>query len=545
MITIAPFKHKQRMQRCSELLANLNTKVSSSLRTKSSVVESLGIHSSISTTHNDYMCTTSTAFKNGNNLLNQQQRSIMIVPYNNLPSMAKEREKVHEPFNLNRDNYICSLTRAGFSSTSDTNKDNDNPETTILGTSSSLGEQKSRNDHDPNDSVKNKNHNSISRIVGEEPTMEVSKEKLRQLLHELGMSISQWNVHNNYSSSKNNNVKSATTSHSPKRPDRRQRKQPRVNEEFDVYGGYNNYRRRSSSSSNSDSITNTHNLPSEKISARMRVRSVHAAHTIDIVSVLTKVFGTMSQMPSIRHMFSKTSLIVQLPSIMEQTSSSSSSSSYSDVDAFFHPQAQPRFIAIFRYGSIVFFNVNPKDAGRILDKIKDYSTDPIARSFERKEHFEIAISPQMMVHDAHVTSDFATVKELNINTVAVISTVMGQTVAFDSYNDVVDELLSTFDDVNSTVKKTGNFTDMQKETLFKVVAQNNSIFIDMIAKLGIKDRSDTAWNMSQYERIHEGMKHEFEIESRFEYIEFKLNLIQQNAKFFLEILHNQKTDTLE
>ena len=107
-------------------------------------------------------------------------------------------------------------------------------------------------------------------------------------------------------------------------------------------------------------------------------------------------------------------------------------------------------------------------------------------------------------------------------------------------------MLATFDQINSIVTKTGNFTAMQKETLFKVVAQNNSLFIDMLAKLGIKDRSDTAsWNNPQYEKIHMGMKHEFEIENRFEDIEFKLNLIQQNAKFFLEILHNQKTDTLE
>uniref|UniRef100_A0A7S1Z270 Uncharacterized protein n=1 Tax=Ditylum brightwellii TaxID=49249 RepID=A0A7S1Z270_9STRA len=42
-----------------------------------------------------------------------------------------------------------------------------------------------------------------------------------------------------------------------------------------------------------------------------------------------------------------------------------------------------------------------------------------------------------------------------------------------------------------------------------------------------------------------GMKEEFEIEDRFEHIEFKLNLIQQNAKFFLEVLHAQKTNSLE
>ena len=35
--------------------------------------------------------------------------------------------------------------------------------------------------------------------------------------------------------------------------------------------------------------------------------------------------------------------------------------------------------------------------------------------------------------------------------------------------------------------------------LFQVVARNNSLFIDMVSKLGIKDRSDTAWHLSQYE----------------------------------------------
>lgn len=41
------------------------------------------------------------------------------------------------------------------------------------------------------------------------------------------------------------------------------------------------------------------------------------------------------------------------------------------------------------------------------------------------------------------------------------------------------------------------------------------------------------------------MRNEFEIVNRSEYIEYKLNLIQNNAKFFLEVLHNQKSNSLE
>ena len=41
------------------------------------------------------------------------------------------------------------------------------------------------------------------------------------------------------------------------------------------------------------------------------------------------------------------------------------------------------------------------------------------------------------------------------------------------------------------------------------------------------------------------MKSEFDIDTRFEQIEFKLNLIQQNAKFFLEVLAHKQSNSLE
>jgi len=41
------------------------------------------------------------------------------------------------------------------------------------------------------------------------------------------------------------------------------------------------------------------------------------------------------------------------------------------------------------------------------------------------------------------------------------------------------------------------------------------------------------------------MRKEFDLDERFRNVEFKLDLIQQNAKFFLEVLHAQKSNTLE
>ena len=294
-------------------------------------------------------------------------------------------------------------------------------------------------------------------------------------------------------------------------------------------------------------------LEEEKITARIRVRSVQAASSIDVVAVLSKVFGggsarvphhsqfedgtgnsggggeeamrlqssngksnnthakTSSQYPladffassaPLRHVFGRTNIIIQL------------SPPPSNCPPSLAPSV-PRYIAIYRFGSVVFFNITTKEASRLLEQIKKHAVDPIAVGFERREHFEMALQPQLETATGKITPDRAMVRELDMNTVGVISNIMGQTVALDWHNDTVDELLANFSNINSSVERTGNFTSMERHTLFQVVARNNSLFIDMVGKLGIKDRSDTAWHLSQYEGLHEGMRKEFDLDERF------------------------------
>ena len=276
-------------------------------------------------------------------------------------------------------------------------------------------------------------------------------------------------------------------------------------------------------------------------SDRIRVKAVHAAQSIDIMGVLGKVFGgtTSRQLNElgigapIRHVFGKNhiSVLFQLPP-PEMTPGQRTDPS-------------PRFVAVFKFGSVVFHNCTTQESGRILSEIKKHATDPVSYGFEKTERFEVAIQPDLPEASGDVTSQYATVKELEIHSVAVISKIMASSVALDSYADTVDELLAAFSTINNQVKSTGNFSPMDKETLFKVVAQNNSLMMNIIGKLGIMDKSDIAWELAEYESVYEGMKKEFEIEDRFDSIEFKLNTIQSNAKFFLEVLAHQKSTSLE
>jgi len=132
-----------------------------------------------------------------------------------------------------------------------------------------------------------------------------------------------------------------------------------------------------------------------------------------------------------------------------------------------------------------------------------------------------------MDSDEIIQDDYATVPRLDMNYVTVISTIMSQTVALDSYNIIVNELLEVMERINSSIKKNGMISSDEKENLFKVIAQSNTLFNDILTKLRVKERSDTAWSHVEYDRVLEGMKEEFELDERFNHVTFKLNLIQQ------------------
>ena len=292
--------------------------------------------------------------------------------------------------------------------------------------------------------------------------------------------------------------------------------------------------------------------PQQPMAALYPLKAMHIAQTIDLDQVRQTVLHENTEH---RKLFGKNSLVVEL----ENSSGD--------------PRAPPQFVSVFRFGSVVFLNVPDKEANVLLDRIRALATDSMET--ERREHFGIMVQPPPQrpppstsshaVNGSYhhvagtdeepnvfppppeqvVTGDYCVVPEIDLNGVAVISNILAQTVALDSYNDMVDRLLSQFATINSAVRASGQFQHSDKNYLFKTVAQNNAIFIDMIAKIRLKDRAETAWTMTKYETIHYGLKAEFEIDDRFDQIEFKLNLIQQNAKFFLEVLQHQKSNSLE
>ena len=77
---------------------------------------------------------------------------------------------------------------------------------------------------------------------------------------------------------------------------------------------------------------------------------------------------------------------------------------------------------------------------------------------------------------------------------------------------------------------------------------HTSLHTDIILNLKLLDRArpgEATWNFENYHALWETLQEEFELQQRFQNIDFKLELIQNNIKFFLEVNAHNKGFRLE
>ena len=201
----------------------------------------------------------------------------------------------------------------------------------------------------------------------------------------------------------------------------------------------------------------------------------------------------------------------------------------------------PRYFVVYKYGSVVFFNMGRREREECLKLARAHAKTPLA--VPCTDDYRVMVRPKLDGW-AQFEADHVVLKRLDLNNISVIGTVLAQTVALEHHELKVDNMIEIFSGLNKTTEETGEM-DISKARLFKLVAENNNTLTELVTRMRLLGRSDTAWQYAQYDKVWNGLRADFELEDRFDHLDYKLNLIQTQVKFYLEILQNRKSDTLE
>lgn len=292
----------------------------------------------------------------------------------------------------------------------------------------------------------------------------------------------------------------------------------------------------------------------------MPIRAVHVARKMDIVSLFQKLYTDRFK---VSHFLHKDSIVVRLSGAHDQVSlvtgipgSTSSPLQMTSAAAaqdgttvslagnITSRRAKDKWVVYFDYGAVVFFNCDQQLVTTLIKHASKFCSDV----FEMRGHEEelMLVSNPALEKWSSLVENNVLVREIDHINIHVIAGVMAQTVALEHYERQIEAILTEFEKLNTSVEKNGprgalfglGIGDKQTEhqqhkKLFKIVATNNTLLIDLVSKLRVIDRKrpgDAAWSHTRYHNMWESLLEEFELNERFNNLNFKLELIQHNTK---------------
>ena len=206
-----------------------------------------------------------------------------------------------------------------------------------------------------------------------------------------------------------------------------------------------------------------------------------------------------------------------------------------------------QYISIFQYGSVVFFNIPEAMHQEHLQRLVSPGVlqEPIIPfNAQLTENYKVIVH-QSLEKPSVIKAEHLNIQKLDIKNVEIVGTIMAESVALDYYSTTVDALLSDYIHMNHRIHQTGEIVGYSTKSLHQLIASNNIIITNVLSKMGLFEGTDAAWDNADYHYTWEALRKDFEIDYRFKDLSMKLQIIKDDTRFFLEVLHNKKSTRIE
>ncbi|KAJ6318020.1 hypothetical protein OIU76_013547 [Salix suchowensis] len=187
-----------------------------------------------------------------------------------------------------------------------------------------------------------------------------------------------------------------------------------------------------------------------------------------------------------------------------------------------------RYMVVFQYGSAVLFNIEDHEVESYLEIVRRHTTGLLSEM--RKDDYAIIEKP-LLAEDMQGGLDYIVLKTLDTDSIRIIGSVLGQSIALEYFVSQVDGMVEEFSGINRAMEKSGTFT-MDRKKLLQLVGKANSNLADVILKVGLFERSEIAWRDAKYAQIYEYLREEYEVTQRFGSLDYKLKFVEVLICFY-------------
>ncbi|MFC0184010.1 Uncharacterized protein, Rmd1/YagE family [Pseudarcicella hirudinis] len=205
----------------------------------------------------------------------------------------------------------------------------------------------------------------------------------------------------------------------------------------------------------------------------------------------------------------------------------------------FYRNEEGNFFYLFSYGVVVFAGFNDLQKSELIKYSKNFAEKEVDGKYF--DDFTVNIDPLVSLNIGY---DSITIAELTDNIIQIIMLNVGQSVALDYYEALSLEIFTNSKKLTEELEAVGTLRSSKKD-LLKFIGRTLNIKNSIIDNLYIFDAPDIVWENELLERIDKGLKKNLDLKMRYQDIDYKLKIIQENLTLFTDLLQNRESTRLE
>lgn len=211
---------------------------------------------------------------------------------------------------------------------------------------------------------------------------------------------------------------------------------------------------------------------------------------------------------------------------------------YSDSSELFYETGADRYLYIFRYGVVSFFNYDALAISAFLQFINSYCRNFFVESINDELIVETGASENKISHNKIeiINADREALRMIMLN--------VSQSVALDYYTELTDKLLEETNYHTQLLEKKGRLA-ISGSNLKKFIGKTLLLKNKIAENLYIFDSPPETWEDEQLDKLHNGLIKNFDLQERFRNVSEGLGIVKDNLELFKDILQYRNSTLLE
>lgn len=197
-----------------------------------------------------------------------------------------------------------------------------------------------------------------------------------------------------------------------------------------------------------------------------------------------------------------------------------------------------KYVVILKYGVVVFWGFADGDINELLGQIAPFISDRFNVPGEEFTDISVQASTD------EVKQNKICLNGVNSKKVALISLILGRSVALENFEEQVNKALSEFEEVIDSFASSGK-TKLSTKSLLKRVGLAMKIQYNAVNQMAMLDRPDMTWEDGKLDIFYNELAEEFEIEDRYVILNEKLKMLFRNVEFILDMLDTRRGTLME